>query len=112
MALWLLSDILLPFVAGMALAYLLNPLANRLERLGVPRWIAALAIVSLVVLVFMLLILLIAPVIGAQLAAFIENLPGYVRRLQAFVTDPSRPWLQQAGRRAGSPAPTSRSAIW
>ena len=33
--LWLLSDVLLPFVAGMALAYLLDPLADRLERLGV-----------------------------------------------------------------------------
>ena len=31
--LWLLSEILLPFVAGMALAYLLDPLADRLERL-------------------------------------------------------------------------------
>ena len=41
--LWLLSDILLPFVAGMALAYLLDPLADRLERLGVSRALAALA---------------------------------------------------------------------
>ena len=32
--LWLLSPILLPFVAGMALAYLLDPLVNRLERHG------------------------------------------------------------------------------
>ena len=31
--LWLLSDVLLPFVAGLALAYLLDPLADRLERL-------------------------------------------------------------------------------
>ena len=41
--LWLLSDVLLPFVAGMALAYLLDPLADRLERLGVSRLVAALA---------------------------------------------------------------------
>jgi len=33
--LWLLSDILLPFVAGMVIAYLLDPLTNRLERIGV-----------------------------------------------------------------------------
>jgi predicted PurR-regulated permease PerM len=30
----LLREILLPFVAGIALAYLLNPVVNRLERLG------------------------------------------------------------------------------
>jgi hypothetical protein len=37
LALWLLHGILLPFVAGMALAYLLDPFANRLERLGLKR---------------------------------------------------------------------------
>ena len=39
--LWLLSDVLLPFIAGMALAYLLDPLATRLERLGFPALRAA-----------------------------------------------------------------------
>jgi predicted PurR-regulated permease PerM len=92
---WLLGDILLPFVVGIALAYLLNPLTNRVQRLGVPRWIAALAVVSLVVFAFVLLILVIAPIIGAQLAGFIENVPGYIRRLQSIVTDPSRPWLSK-----------------
>ena len=41
-ALWLLREILLPFVAGMALAYLLDPLANRLERIGINRLAATL----------------------------------------------------------------------
>jgi predicted PurR-regulated permease PerM len=94
-ALWLLGDILLPFVAGMALAYLLNPLTNRLEHAGIPRWIGALAVVSLVVLAVLVLVLLIAPIIGVQLAGLIENIPGYVRRLQQFITDPSRPWLSR-----------------
>lgn len=93
--LWLLGEILLPFVAGMALAYLLNPLTNRLERAGMRRWIAALWVVSLVVLAIIALLLVVAPIIGAQLAGFIENIPGYVRRLQQFVTDPSRPWLSR-----------------
>ncbi len=44
----LLREILLPFVAGMVLAYLLDPLATRLERLGMNRLIATLAIVGLV----------------------------------------------------------------
>ena len=34
---YLFSPILLPFVAGMALAYLLDPIADRLERLGLHR---------------------------------------------------------------------------
>src|SRR5678809_770704 len=70
---WLLGDVLLPFVAGMAIAYLCNPLTNRLERLRVPRWLGALIVLTLVVLFFVLLILLIVPVIAAQLSAFIQD---------------------------------------
>ena len=92
-ALWLLSDILLPFVAGMALAYLLDPITRRIERLGIGRTAAALVVVVLVLVVLIVLIILIAPILMAQLAAFIDNLPGYVTRLQALVADPSRPWL-------------------
>jgi predicted PurR-regulated permease PerM len=94
LVLWLLREILLPFVAGMALAYLFNPLANRLERLGVNRLAASLTIIGMFVLGFVVLILLIVPILGGQLAAFIENLPAYVRKLQSVVADPSRPWLQ------------------
>ncbi|MEA2935108.1 MAG: hypothetical protein QOD74_1754 [Variibacter sp.] len=94
-AVWLLSPILLPFVGGMALAYLFNPLATRLERLGVSRLIASLAIVAAFVLAFVLIMLLVAPVLGGQVAGLIENLPGYVRRLQSVITDPSIPWLRR-----------------
>ncbi len=94
-AMWLFGDVLLPFVAGMAIAYLCNPLTNRLERMRIPRWIAALIVITLVVLFFVLLMLIIVPVIGAQLAAFIQDLPGYIAKLQALVSDPSRPWLSR-----------------
>ena len=39
--LWLLSPILLPFVLGMAIAYVLDPLADRLTRRGLSRLVAA-----------------------------------------------------------------------
>src|SRR5260370_38885374 len=44
---WLLHDILLPFVAGMVLGYLLDPLANRIERLGEGRLAASLLLTGL-----------------------------------------------------------------
>jgi predicted PurR-regulated permease PerM len=93
--LWLLSEILLPFVAGAAIAYLLTPLTDRLERLGVNRLAAALLIITLVVMAIVLLILLVAPILGGQLASFIENIPGYVTKLQSLLSDPSRPWVQK-----------------
>lgn len=95
LVLWLLSEILLPFVAGLAIAYLLTPLTDRLERAGVNRLAAAIMIITLVVLAFVYMILLVAPIISGQLASFIDNIPGYVTRLQSLLTDPSRPWLQK-----------------
>jgi predicted PurR-regulated permease PerM len=93
--LWLLSEILLPFVAGAAIAYLLTPVTDRLERLGVNRLAAALSIITLVVMAIVVVILLVAPILGGQLTSFIDNIPGYVTRLQSLLSDPSRPWLQK-----------------
>jgi predicted PurR-regulated permease PerM len=95
--LWLLSDILLPFVAGMAIAYLLDPVANRLERLGVNRVLAALLIIGLFVVGLVVILLLAVPLLAHQAASFIENVPGYIQRLQELVTDPSRPWHKLLG---------------
>jgi predicted PurR-regulated permease PerM len=91
----LLREVLLPFVAGMMLAYLLNPLANRIERLGMNRLLATLAILFLVVVTIAVLIVLALPVIIDELSYFIESLPLYVRRLHTLATDPSRPWLSK-----------------
>lgn len=93
--LWLLSEILLPFIAGLAIAYLLKPLADRLERMGVNRLAAALLIITLVVLALVYLILLVAPILGGQLYSFIASVPGYVTKLQGLLSDPSRPWVQK-----------------
>lgn len=93
--LWLLSDILLPFVAGAAIAYLLTPLTDRLEQLGLKRLAAAFLIITLVVMAIVLAILLVAPILGGQLSSFIEKLPDYVSKLQSLISDPSRPWVQK-----------------
>jgi predicted PurR-regulated permease PerM len=91
--LWLLSDILLPFIAGMALAYLLDPLTRRLERTGLGRVLSALIVIAFIIVVLVVIVILVAPILGAQLFAFIENIPGYVDRLQSLIADPNRPWL-------------------
>jgi predicted PurR-regulated permease PerM len=92
--LWLLSPILLPFVLGMAIAYVLDPLAERLTRHGISRLIAALIIIGTFVLFFAVLFVLIVPVLAHQFAGLIEDAPSYVQRLEAFVRDPKNPWLK------------------
>ncbi len=83
---YLFSPILLPFVAGMALAYLLDPVADRLEALGLPRLGATIVILVLFVLAFVLILLLLLPILGNQLAAFLEAFPNLISSLQELIT--------------------------
>lgn len=79
---YLLSDILLPFVAGMVLAYLLDPIADFLERHGFPRWIAAGLITLIATAVVISSLLLLVPLLQAQIVDFAGRLPGYVELLR------------------------------
>ena len=58
LVLWLLGSTLLPFLLGAALAYFLDPLADRLERLGLSRTLATAVIAISSVLVFVLALVL------------------------------------------------------
>jgi len=91
----LLREVLLPFVAGMVLAYLLDPLAARIERLGMNRLLATLVIIAFVVITITVLMVLTLPIIIRELAHFIESFPLYVKRLHELAADPSRPWLSK-----------------
>jgi predicted PurR-regulated permease PerM len=95
LALWLLSEILLPFVAGAALAYLLTPVTDRLERIGVNRLVASLLIITVVVLAFVYVLLLVVPLLGGQLTSFIATIPGYIGTLQHLLSDRSQPWVKK-----------------
>jgi predicted PurR-regulated permease PerM len=94
--LWILRDVLLPFVAGMALAYFLNPLADRLEHHGVNRLVASLVVIGVFALLFVLIVMLVVPLLGSQLFAFIQRFPEYVTRLQDLVlTEENQAWLRR-----------------
>lgn len=85
--LYVFRTILLPFVAGMALAYLLDPVADRFEKIGMSRMWATVAILILFLLLFLMVILLFVPILGSQLVGFIERLPSYGTKLQGLVAD-------------------------
>jgi predicted PurR-regulated permease PerM len=79
--LWLLSGVILPFAAGLTLAYLLNPVASRLERLGVSRLVASLLIVGIAAIVIFSAVVALLPLLIKQAAQFIERLPFYASQL-------------------------------
>lgn len=80
--LYLLAPILTPFIAGALLAYIGDPLADRLERLSMPRTLAVVFVFLLTFLTLALLILLVVPLIQSQVSALLEALPGIVARVE------------------------------
>lgn len=83
--LWLFSPVLLPFVAGLAIAYLLDPTVDRLEAVGLPRWAATAAALTFFILAVLLAMLLLAPLIQAQVTHLVDVLPGYAARAREAV---------------------------
>ncbi len=81
---YLLADVVAPFLAGMALAYVLNPAVDVLARWSVPRIVGAvfMLVVSLGLVLGVFLLLL--PVLLAQVSAVIEKLPDYIEQLRAM----------------------------
>ena len=63
--LWLISDILAPFILGAIIAYLLDPIADKFKYYGVPL-ITALGISILVILIFTVVVLTVLPIILDQ----------------------------------------------
>lgn len=82
LALWMFRGILLPFLVGMALAYLLDPVADRLETWHFNRFWASMIILVLAVVLFVGAFLLIVPLAVQQALGLAERLPIYVNQLQ------------------------------
>lgn len=93
--LFVFSSILLPFVAGMVLAYFLNPIVEIMEKLGISRtWGTVLITIFIIVLLVVLLTILV-PLISSQIQEFISNgLPIYVDRIQRFFAEHSFDWIR------------------
>ena len=83
--LWYLGDVMLPFVLGAAIAYFLDPVADRLERLGLSRALATAVIAVAAVVLFVVLALLVIPSLIRQTTELIEIAPVLVAQLRDFL---------------------------
>jgi len=79
---YLLAPVLTPFVAAALLAYLGDPLADRLQKLKLPRTLAVVAVFLLTFLVLALLLLLVGPLIKGQVGALFKALPDIARQVE------------------------------
>ena len=73
--LWLLAPVLTPFFAAGLLAYVGDPLADRLQKLRMPRTLAVVTVFLLTFLFIGFLVLLLGPLVRAQVTALIDVLP-------------------------------------
>lgn len=79
--LWLCWAILPPFIIAMAIGYLLDPVANRLQSLGLSRLMASLVILAGFTIIVVLICILVLPILGHQLVTFISQLPDTLNKL-------------------------------
>lgn len=95
--LWLLADALLPFVIAFAIAFMLDPVADRLQARGFSRTLAT----SLVLFGFLLLaigfLLLVAPMIVAQAGEFLRRAPFYLDQFRENVLPAIERWRAHLG---------------
>ena len=87
MILWFMGDVLLPFVLGSAIAYFLDPVADRLERMGLSRTMATAAITVVAILIFVIMALLVIPTLVSQALNLFAIAPDLTKRLSAFLTE-------------------------
>jgi predicted PurR-regulated permease PerM len=80
--LYLLAPVLTPFVAAALLAYIGDPLADRLQQLRLPRTLAVVTVFLLTFLMLGLLVLLVGPLIRTQVGALLNALPEIVRQVE------------------------------
>lgn len=85
LALWYLGDIMLPFVLGGAIAYFLDPVADRLQKMGLSRVMSTAVITILTLLLSVVLLLAILPLLIEQTISLIEMAPQFANDLMTFV---------------------------
>jgi predicted PurR-regulated permease PerM len=87
LTLWFLGDVLLPFLVGGAIAYFLDPVADRLERLGLSRASSTAVITLVMILIVVLMVLAVIPTLVNQTVALVNAAPEISKNLQTFLTE-------------------------
>ncbi len=102
--LYLLAPVLAPFMVAAILAYVGDPLVDRLERWRLSRTLAVVAVFLVFTLVGLVLLLILVPLVERQLALLVAKLPAFIHWLQERLL----PWLQA---QTGMSAPPDLAAL-
>ncbi len=86
-ALWFMGDVILPFILGGAIAYFLDPVADRLEAMGLSRVAATTLITVVALVIFVVMVLAVVPTLVQQATSLIQTAPQLASDLQAFLVE-------------------------
>lgn len=86
-ALWYLGDVIMPFILGGAIAYFLDPVADRLEAAGLSRVAATVIISFFAILCFVIAFLMVVPTLVSQAIALADAAPALLKQLEVFLTE-------------------------
>ncbi|GAA4224512.1 AI-2E family transporter [Sagittula sp. NFXS13] len=95
--LWFLGDVLLPFVLGSAIAYALDPVADRLEKWGFSRAAATATITIACIVLFIVVLLPAARMLVDQLTQLFSIAPELFLDLRAFLTEKFPTLMSEGG---------------
>jgi predicted PurR-regulated permease PerM len=88
---WLLAPVLTPFLLSALLAYMADPVVNRLERWKIRRDMAVSLVFLVVIALLVVALLIIVPLLVRETVDLFERIPGYVQQLQETVL----PWIEE-----------------
>lgn len=91
--LYLLSPVLMPFFISALLAYLADPIVDKLEQRKLSRTLSVSVVFSILVLVGLVLLLVLLPLLTSQIGALLNRLPEYIALIQTNLV----PWLSSFG---------------
>ncbi len=93
--LYILSDVLLPFILGMVIAYFLNPVCHAMSARGMPRWMATTVLLIGFLSLVTLALLLLVPMLISQFVSLFRTIP----EIQAYVEAEVIPMIEQLSQR-------------
>ncbi|EJF86497.1 AI-2E family transporter [Candidatus Bartonella washoeensis] len=90
------GSVLLPFVAGIVLAYFLNPVVQFLEKVGIRRAFGTILITLFIIVIFVASLIILIPIISWQIQQFVsDGLPIYINRIQTFFVEHDFDWVRR-----------------
>ena len=107
----LFKSILLPFILGITLAYLINPIILKLKKWGIPRSTSSVLLIGIFFIAFVIAGVFLVPIIIREASDLIQNIPEYYERLSLLIREQIANLQPLIHRITGSDAPLELKAL-